>query len=192
MHRTRTRVLATPDGHGADVGTAAHRLVGHVATYGRDLPPADRHSLLWTAAGDLFPDRSMARRGRSGRMSAVGRASAYAARFLPPRSWRLLGVEYDLDEAGVVDLAWSSETGVVLYDELKTGPGRLTGPASEEDVAQAARYAASGADRHAAFGGVRLLYLVAPRASLLVRPDGSAMALAVTPYLFGDDEEVAA
>lgn len=160
-----------------DVGTVTHAVCAELADRARNLTPGEVAELTIAAAGRLVVN-SVASRKRAVWFEAVGHASLYLRCLVPPAGWELLGAEHATG-GGNVDLAWEHPTFGVVYDELKTtGHGGVTDPGPAY-VAQAARYAAAGTERHGdRFLGTRLVVLGGLRASRLVLGDGTALPLA--------------
>jgi len=160
-----------------DVGTVTHAVAALLADEARTLSDGEIADRVVAVAGRLVVNKVASRR-RAVWFEAVGHASMYLRCLVPPSGWALIGAEHP-SGAGPVDLAWEHPLLGVVYDELKTtGHGGVTDPGSA-NVAQAARYAAAGAERHGdRFLGVRLIVLGGLRASRLVHGDGATRALA--------------
>lgn len=160
-----------------DVGTVVHAVAAALADEARDLDPHDLAARVVAVAGRLVVNKVASRR-RAVWFEAVGHASLYLRCLVPGTGWAFLGAEV-ATAGGPVDLAWEHPALGVLYDELKTtGHGGVTDPGPAY-VAQAARYAAAGTERHGdRFLGVRLVVLGGLRASRLVTGDGTAVPLA--------------
>ena len=160
-----------------DVGTVVHAAAAALADEARSLAPGEVADLVIATAGRLVVNKVASRR-RAVWFEAVGHASLYLRCLVPGAEWTFLGAEHATG-GGPVDLAWEHPYLGVVYDELKTtGHGGVTDP-GDAYVAQAARYAAAGSERHGdRFLGVRLIVLGGLRASRLVLGDGTAVLLA--------------
>lgn len=160
-----------------DVGTVTHAVSAALADRSRHADAGEIADLVIATAGALVVNKVASRR-RAVWFEAAGHASLYLRCLVPPADWMFLGAEHPTG-GGPVDLAWEHPGLGVVYDELKTtGHGGVTEPGAAY-VAQAARYAAAGTERHGGrFLGVRLIVLGGLRASRLVHGDGTSQPLA--------------
>lgn len=176
------------------VGHAVHKVIGSVALLGREAGATRLREVAWTTAGDLLadPSKKLGLRKRAAQLVVASTAAVYARIFLPPCDWTLLGTEVAID-GGRIDLVWRVDDGRVVYDELKLG-GSLDLPRGPGRTSrQVHAYADHGLAAHgAAFAGVRLCLLGAPRQSLLIGPGAAVRRLIDTELWFADIEEAAA
>lgn len=172
---------ADPDDYAVVVGDRAHRIVGRIL--GTGPLPADRiarATALLAAGRDVLAEHPAHFRQRAVLSQAVGSAAAYLHWFAPEPPWTILGAEVPA-AGGFIDLVFTHPDGTVVADEMKFGLSRATETALRPQVD---RYLEAGAaEWGAAFAGVRLCAVGAPRTSRFY-PVGKkrSLLLAETPW----------
>lgn len=166
-----------------EIGERTHRVVGELARLGQDLSEMDRTELAWTLAIQAMAERPLSSRLRAGRLMIAGNAAVYGRFLLPPKPWWLVGSEVPTLDGGRLDLVWEHPDGRVMYDELKITMGARDPMAMTATREQSGRYLADGMARHAAFVGVRICALGAPRHSRLLA-SGRLLRVCETEFWF--------
>ncbi|QWZ07716.1 hypothetical protein KRR39_20350 [Nocardioides panacis] len=151
----------------SDVGVLTHALVAaHVGLRVNNQYPENLIERLFAFSEALVNANPNRRRVIA--TEASGLAFRYLTRLAPVDPWNVLGVEYDTEGGGRVDVAWfHTVDGSVMFDELKTS--RVATVMPKGWVAQARRYSVAGA---ATFGdhfvGTRLVPIDVMRLARLV------------------------
>lgn len=168
-----------------DVGVLTHAVVAILAPHLRDMSPWTLPERVLDVTGSLI-NFQRTTKARPLMLTAAGHASFYLRRLAPAPPWELLGSEYRVsdedDNRGRVDLAWQhSETGQVMFDELKT-TSRAIETINNVWRGQVNRYADAGKKTHGdLFVGVRLLPLGALYMSSLITARQHTIRLDPTP-----------
>ncbi len=137
---------------------------------------------------ELHKTPATSSRPHVGKLMTASMGISLGRHFLPPPEWAVRGVEEPLED-GRVDVVYElpmtdDAAPAVIVDEYKIALSRAAGREGPA-IRQCREYAAAGRRIFgAAFLGVRLILLGAPRQSLFVAPDGSTTPLHETPYWF--------
>ena len=154
----------------SQIGVAVHAAIGALAAVTRCPTTAQLQAAANRALGDFAPIEAHAHK-----QNVAALAGSYFWHLLPPAQFVFAGTELDLG-AGRVDLLWRDSDDRLLIDEIKAGSPRELSLA--RTTAQVGRYLDCATrlwpDQCL---GVRLLCLVDPHRSVLVRPDGSRAPL---------------
>jgi hypothetical protein len=155
---------------GLKLGRLIHVLIRELLVSGvREL---DAEALFGFVGRHELVLREPASDRQSLKQHVVTACASYFRFFVPPGSWRLVGVEVS-GPGCRFDVVWETDNGEIVVDEVKAG--RLqTRPEREAVEEQLARELAAGTKKWGTrFSGIRLLWLGAPLHSVLVQPDGT-------------------
>ncbi len=159
---------------GRTMGVAVHRLLGDLfASRGTgDVSPTELRRFVATHPLVVSP-KIVYRQTAKQRLLVP--TAIYLRLFSPGADWKFVGAEITVGRRRA-DLVWQRE-GSVMIDELKTG--KLADHLQHESLKQQVTdlVAASRDTYGDRLVGVRAIVLASPRASYMVRPDGSVEAL---------------
>jgi hypothetical protein len=150
-------------------GRRVHQSVGRLLAAGVRTPASLEVIAL---ARDIVcePGLAVVRRQAAIQRLASGTAS-YFRFFALDETWTYLGSEIAGEECRF-DFVFEGSDGMIVADELKTGRAADRGARRLFDEQIARQVTAGGVKWGESFLGVRALFLAAPRASFLARPNG--------------------
>lgn len=159
---------------GRRAGERVHQAVAELLERGERTPSALE---VVSLARDIVAVPGLAVSYRQAAIQRLATATAsYFRLFALEPSWRYVGSEIKVARCRY-DFVFKHEDGRVIADELKAGRVADRAEAKLADAQIARQLLAGMAKWGEAFLGVRALFLGAPRASFLARPDGERESL---------------